>query len=637
MTTAKRSSVASIMGFLSSKLLLVLIAVALIAASIYLWKTQETSDLAQLAVEVDSKARSYSSETETRYDRIYGALTRLAARGAPRSAAAIAEWKKDAALYLDSFNGIKRVAWVDDAFRIREIMPLQENAATIGQLANDIELAPQAVNLWLPTFDDLDFRGFILGTIGLDDLIAPIMDEIGDGYMLRLSDENGAVYTSENWQPPQDGYIANHNITLKNTTVLKLALAPTRDLLTASTGNAQNTLWFALLLSFITVVAAAFAQNYLSKARSSELRYRSLFISSQDAIFVTNAAGVFQDANPAATALVGFPLAELQQMTAPDLLAEHATPDQAALPLNWRSGASAETHFRHKQGHEIPVELGIAAVGDAKQPQFVVAIARDITERKMAEAELRRYHDHLETIVAERTRALQEANAELESFSFSVSHDLRAPLRHIDGFVQLLDKRLGADIDPTAQHYLRNVIDASQRMGQLIDDLLRFSRTSRAEMSFSVVDPMAVIEQVQDDLQPAMVGREIIWKIGSLPQVMADPSLLRMVWTNLIANAVKFTSTREIAIVEIGSDPTPRTDGTGVFFIRDNGVGFDPAYANNLFGVFQRLHREGDFEGTGIGLATVRRIIHRHDGEIWAEAAEGTGATFFFTLPLAGE
>lgn len=637
MTTAKRSIAASMMEFLSSKLLLVLIAVALIAASIYLWKTQETSDLAQLAVEVNSKARSYSSETESRYDRIYGALDLLASRGAPRSAAAIAEWKKDAAFYIDTFNGIKKVAWVDDLFRVREMMPLQESTATIGQLATDLELAPLEVNLWLPTYDDVDFRGFILGIIGLDDLIAPIVDEIGDGYMLQLSDETGAVYTSANWQPPQDGDAVTRSIELKNTAVLKLALAPTRDLVAASTSNAQNTLWFALLLSLITVIAAAFAQNYLGKARSSELHYRSLFQSSQDAIFVTDAAGAFQDANPAATTLVGYSLAELQQMTAAALLAEHATPDQADLPLNWRAGASAETHFRHKQGHAIPVELGIAAVGDTNRPQFVVAIARDITERKMAEAELQRYHDHLETVVAERTRALQEANAELESFSFSVSHDLRAPLRHIDGFIQLLDKRLGEAIDPTAQHYLRNVIDASQRMGQLIDDLLRFSRTSRAEMSFSPVDPMAVIEQVKDDLQPAMVGRDIVWEIGCLPLVMADPSLLRVVWTNLIANAIKFTGKRETATITIDIDPTPRTDGKGVFYIRDNGIGFDPVYAHNLFGVFQRLHREGDFEGTGIGLATVRRIIHRHDGEIWAEAAEGTGATFFFTLPLAGE
>ena len=635
MRVTKRSMAASLLAFLSSRLFLVLLALSLLAASVFIWKTQESRDLALLAVDVNTKARSYASETESRYDRIYGALTRLASRGSPRTTVSVDEWKKDAAFYIDTFLGIERVAWVDSTFRIREIVPPQANDSYINKMANDIEPDPLEVNLWLPTYEALEFKGFILGAIGLDHLIKPIIDEIGDDYMLELADGDNAVYTSENWREPQAGFIAARSITLKNNAVLNLALAPTEKSLAAGARGAQNTLWFALLLSFIAIIAAAFAQEYLGKARSSELRYQSLFKSSRDAIFVTDLRGQFQDANLAATALSGFSRAELQQMTVSNLLTDHATAQSDGLPATWLMGTTMETNFRHKLGQKIPVELGTAPIEEAEKPRFVVTIARDITERKTAEAALRQYHDHLESLVAERTRALQEANAELESFSFSVSHDLRAPLRHIDGFVHLLHKRLSEQLDPTSQRYIKNVVDASQRMGQLIDDLLRFSRTSRTEMTFAVVDPLALIEQVRDDLQPMIMDRQITWTIDALPKVLGDPALLRVVWMNLIANAVKFTGYRENATIAIGIDPQASTDGKVIFFVRDNGVGFDPTYAHNLFGVFQRLHREDEFEGTGIGLATVRRIIHRHDGEIWAEAVEGAGATFFFTLRLA--
>jgi signal transduction histidine kinase/HAMP domain-containing protein len=255
-------------------------------------------------------------------------------------------------------------------------------------------------------------------------------------------------------------------------------------------------------------------------------------------------------------------------------------------------------------------------------------------KRVKAENELRELNANLDQQVRERTALLDASNKELEAFAYSISHDLRAPLRHIDGFLQILKQREADRLDSTSEHYLNNVTDATARMGNLIEDLLRFSRTSRLEMELRSVDPGIAIQEVRKDLAPMLEGRKIVFEVQPLKEVLADPALLRIVWTNLISNAIKFTALREEAHIEIGCQP-PKNPGEVIFFIRDNGVGFDPQYANNLFGVFQRLHQREEFEGTGIGLATVQRIVHRHGGEIWAEAIEGQGATFYFFLQAA--
>ncbi|MBC8332265.1 MAG: GAF domain-containing protein, partial [Anaerolineae bacterium] len=231
------------------------------------------------------------------------------------------------------------------------------------------------------------------------------------------------------------------------------------------------------------------------------------------------------------------------------------------------------------------------------------------------------------------TLQLQEANQELESFSYSVSHDLRAPLRHINAFTQLLLDRDHEDMDKTSLRFLNNIAASSDRMSQLIDDLLKFSRTSRAEMELRAVDFNSLIEKQVEEIGFTVKDRVIDWQIGIMPVAQADPALMRVVWSNLIANAVKYTALEENARIEIGKD----MDETGEFYhfyIRDNGVGFDPKYADKLFGVFQRLHQRDEFDGTGIGLATVRRVIHRHGGRVWAESELGQGATFYFSLPV---
>jgi len=295
------------------------------------------------------------------------------------------------------------------------------------------------------------------------------------------------------------------------------------------------------------------------------------------------------------------------------------------------------------------------------------ALSAEVAERRRAEVEIQRLNAELERRVAERTleleatnrlkdkllelreydqkeierlnqhlvrRAteLEASNRELEAFAYSASHDLRAPLRCLEGFAGLLLRRVGTDLDETAARYLHAIADSAAKMNRLIEDLLAFSRTSRAEVRSQRVELPPLIREVQQELAPATQNRRIVWTIGVLPAVEADPGLMRVMLTNLLSNAIKFTASRTEACIEVGANTA---NGDALIFVRDNGVGFDPQYSDKLFGVFQRLHREEEFEGTGIGLATVRRIVHRHGGRIWAEGKVGCGATFYFTLKLA--
>ena len=247
----------------------------------------------------------------------------------------------------------------------------------------------------------------------------------------------------------------------------------------------------------------------------------------------------------------------------------------------------------------------------------------DFDEIKKAEEQLINFSKELEQKVEERTK-------ELEAFSYSVSHDLRAPLRHVSGYVELLNKHFHKELSEKGQHYLNSIADSVHIMGKLIDDLLRFSRTGRVEMVRSIIDMNGIIHEVKDTISRDNSSRNIEWKIGEVPSVYGDGSMLQLVWANLLNNAVKFTNTRKIATIEIGVIEEKKE---WIFFVKDNGVGFDMQYAHKLFGVFQRLHPTEEYEGTGIGLANVRRIISRHGGRTWAEAEPDKGATFNFSIP----
>jgi light-regulated signal transduction histidine kinase (bacteriophytochrome) len=254
-------------------------------------------------------------------------------------------------------------------------------------------------------------------------------------------------------------------------------------------------------------------------------------------------------------------------------------------------------------------------------------------EHRQAEAEIRQLNQTLEQRVVERTAQLLVANKELESFSYSVSHDLRAPLRHVQGYVDLLAREAEGHLSAEARRFMQTIAAASRDMGVLIDNLLSFSRMGRAELCASSVQLDALVRQVLRALEPDTRARNILWQIPALPVVQADPAMLKLVLTNLLGNAVKFTRSRAPARIELGC--AGREGAQVILFVRDNGVGFDPRYASKLFGVFQRLHRADEFEGTGIGLANVQRIIARHGGRTWAEGQLDAGATFFFTLKPA--
>ena len=231
----------------------------------------------------------------------------------------------------------------------------------------------------------------------------------------------------------------------------------------------------------------------------------------------------------------------------------------------------------------------------------------------------------------ENAQSLKQANAELESFSYSVSHDLRAPLRHIESFTKLLNKNLEEKLDEKSSRYISHIIESTERMRALIEDLLTLSRTSRADLHIKVVDLNGIIESVRANLLGEEHQREIVWRVAPLPLIKADAGLIKILWENLIGNAIKYTRTRKEAIIEIDILPTSAEEDP-LFFIRDNGVGFPPEYKEQLFNVFERLHKSEDFEGSGVGLATVKRIIERHNGEIWAEGEVDNGATFYFSL-----
>jgi signal transduction histidine kinase len=279
-------------------------------------------------------------------------------------------------------------------------------------------------------------------------------------------------------------------------------------------------------------------------------------------------------------------------------------------------------------------------------PRFVVFVAflSLITwfgaVRRRVERELRQSRDNLENEVtqrralneelAKRSGELQSTNKELEAFAYSVSHDLRAPIRHIAGFTELLQKNAASTLDERAQRHITMILESAKRMGNLIDDLLAFSRIGRAEAHKTMVSLQQLVQEAQSEVAQETNGRNINWKIGKLPSCYGDRSMLRLVLVNLVSNAVKFTRTRPRAEIEIES--TNHNPDQIVISIRDNGVGFDMKYVNKLFGVFQRLHAPEAFEGTGIGLATVQRIIHRHGGRVWAEGLVEGGATFYFSL-----
>jgi PAS domain S-box-containing protein len=378
--------------------------------------------------------------------------------------------------------------------------------------------------------------------------------------------------------------------------------------------------------------------------RESEERFRVLFETTSDAVLMMTADHVIRYANPAVR-MFGYEPRELEGrpidvLQPPELREAHRAGvaryfATGAKKLNWRA---TEAVAVHRDGRKIPVEVAFTAPM-LSGTQYLVGFLRDITERKRAEAQILELNAGLERRVAERTEALADSVREMESFSYSISHDLRAPLRGIAGFASLTLADHGPVLDENGRGYLKRIAEAAERMGRMIDALLELSRIGRKPLQRASIDLTALAQQVAAELDEAEIaarvpaGNPVRWEIEADVAVQADPVLMRIVLENLLGNARKFSAGEAAPHVVFGCR---MEEGREVFHVRDNGIGFDMAYAGKLFKVFERLHVLQGYAGTGIGLATVQRIVQDHGGRIWADSAPGAGATFYFTLEGEG-
>lgn len=422
-----------------------------------------------------------------------------------------------------------------------------------------------------------------------------------------------------------------------------LGLAHTSDYL-PNLRNADNMFINRVSIVFASLSAISLGvwflkaqyQRSLTRARAYAENTRAILETVTDGIIFTDLSGKILDLNEAMVRL--YHVEDKKQVLGEPASRFLVAEDRPRVNLFYQQmlsgspGSSLHCMGEPLGGGKIFMEVNAALFLDSQgQPAGYVSSIRDITQRKQTEEELTRYREHLEEVVAERTTALKEAYNELESFSYSISHDLRSPLRRIEGFSSILATDFADQLPEEGMAYLQRIIEGAQRMSDLINDLLDFSRLIRQPVARSLIQPAEIAQSVADELMSGEYdGQNTELMIQAMPACQADPALLRQVYFNLLDNAFKYSRKQEKTWIEVGIQEGEK--GHAVYYVRDHGVGFDMQYANRLFGVFQRLHLNSEYPGTGIGLATVQRIIRRHNGDIWADSAVNQGTTFYFTL-----
>jgi PAS domain S-box-containing protein len=363
------------------------------------------------------------------------------------------------------------------------------------------------------------------------------------------------------------------------------------------------------------------------QVRAATSQLASIVESADDAIIGMTLDGIILSWNLSAERIFGYTAEEVKGRPFSILIPPERADEVPRILERIKRGERVEhyeTVRKRKDGTLLDVSITISPTrGETGKITGASTIASDNTSRIRAQQ-----------LLAQRSAELEAANKELEAFTYSVSHDLRAPLRHINGFSKILLEDFGPQMNPAAKEYLQRIHETAQYMGRLVDDLLHLGRVGRQELTLQITGLNALVEEAIVHLRSEAPDRQIDWRVGPLPYVECDPGLIEQVFVNLLSNALKFTRPRERAVIEVGQ---MKVEGQTVIFVRDNGIGFDVRYAEKMFGVFQRLHRREDFEGTGVGLAIVQRIIHKHAGRIWAEAELEKGATFYFTLVPPGQ
>ncbi len=399
----------------------------------------------------------------------------------------------------------------------------------------------------------------------------------------------------------------------------------------------HKTIYHARLAALVVNIEITARLSAERELKTSEERYRSLISVMTSIVWTANEKGEFAVPQSSWERFTGQTWGEHCKF---GWLDKFHPDDKQRVKEVWEESVRENTPFQSEgrlwnaaaDEYRFITARAVPLLGAGATVKEWVGTMSDVDEETRAREEVRKLNEELELRVSQRTAQLEVTNKELEAFSYSVSHDLRAPLRHIDGYAQLLEKNLGAGLSEKSGRYIRTISESAQKLGVLIDELLVFSRMGRTEMRSTSINLEELVWEVIEDMRPDIAGRIIEWKVSPLPYLKGDRSMLRLALVNLISNAVKYTRTRINASVEIGMQDMSHE---AVFFIRDNGVGFNMLYVDRLFGVFQRLHTSDEFEGTGIGLANVRRIIQRHGGKTWAEGQIDNGATFYFSIPLS--